>query len=389
MVGMVNVIDQISKRVLLTVAYSAQFGFPLSREEIQRRLFRADQGVVSQVVGRCWIPASFGASKSSMTSTCVKNEWFPRELVDLAIDQLVSAGRLDFDGKWYRLPFRHHVPIKSGSGSRWKNRPFTRQPVQIKSGSGSSKPGYTQLQIADRQLNNPKSRNNLELPNYLDRQQLLKESLKKRREAQPLIDYLSQLGWVEGVAITGSLALNSADEKDDADFLIITKHDRLWLTRLLVLYFAIKHGKRRSFAHEEPNSWCFNLWLDTNNLFVPTTKHSLYTAYEACQADWVINRHHTAQKFLIANSWVRQTLPRYYVYRQKANDKLETNRVGELTRLTNRSILTPIFELLELVAYASQRLYMKRHQTTERVAFGCAWFHPEKKSQIININSKQ
>jgi len=302
MVDMVDVVDQIVKRVLLTVAYSAKFGFPLSRGEIRRRVFRIDQKVGSRE----------------------KNEWFPSKIIDLAIDRLVSTSRLNFDGKWYRLVVK-----------------------------------------------------NSQFPNYLDRQQLLKQSQKKCRQTQPLIKYLAKISWIEGVAITGSLALNAADEKADADFLIVTQPNRLWLTRLLVLYFAIKNGKRRSFAHEEPNSWCFNLWLDSHHLFVPPAQHSLYTAYEVCQADWVINRHHTAQKFLLANSWVRQTLPVYYIYRQKINDKIATSRVEGLT---SKGILSPVFGLLELVAYASQRLYMKPHQTTERVARGFAWFHPEKKS---------
>jgi len=324
---MVDVIELISQRVLLTVTYSAKFGFPLNREEIRRRLFRINQMVASRE----------------------KNEWFPSELIDLAIDRLVSTGRLDFDGKYYRL-FSRHSELDSGS---------------------------QQLHIVDQQLKVTRSKQSLRLPNYLDRQQLLKQSQKKRQQAQPLIEYLAKISWIEGVAITGSLALNAADEKADADFLIITQPNRLWLTRLLVLYFAIKHGKRRSFAHEEPNSWCFNLWLDSHHLFVPPAQHSLYTAYEVCQADWVINRHHTAQKFLLANSWVRQTLPVYYIYRQKINDKIATSRVEGLT---SKGILSPVFGLLELVAYASQRLYMKPHQTTERVARGFAWFHPEKKS---------
>lgn len=390
MIDMADVAELIAQRVLLTVAYSAQFGFPLSRMEIHRRFFfpvflknqTPTKSVIKSTI-KLATPNSFqdsvgknGRFVNPIESKTTTFSRLPSTLIDLAIDQLVSTGCLDFDGKWYRLSFprpersySHHFK----SPGRARSSEFILGPSFD---TGSSKSERPHSQIVNQHLTMISSKQKSGLPNYLNRQLLFKNSQKKRREAQPLINYLSQLSWVEGVAITGSLALNSADEKDDADFLIVTQPNRLWLTRLLVLYFAIKHGKRRSFAHEEPNSWCFNLWLDTNNLFVPITKHSLYTAYEVCQADWVINRHQTAQKFLAANSWVRQTLPGYYVYRCKQVKKFD---YVNYKQSTVGRILSPVITLSSWAGYLLQLLYMLPHRTTERVGKGFAWFHPVKK----------
>ncbi len=201
-------------------------------------------------------------------------------------------------------------------------------------------------------------------------------SKNKLQQAAPIISFLAKLPWVVGVAITGSVAVNSAKSDDDVDFMVVTEPNRLWLTRLLTLLVAIKHGRRRSFAKEEPNSWCFNLWLTTQTLAVPADRHTLYTAYEICQADWVVNKHQTAQQFLTENYWVEPILSSYSKHRGIVNSRLEmvaksTNKLALFTWLL--SVLNGVFFLLQLV-------YMTPHRTTERVHWDYAWFHPKKKS---------
>lgn len=199
-------------------------------------------------------------------------------------------------------------------------------------------------------------------------------SQQKIKQATPVIKFLASLPWVVGVAITGSVAVNSAKKNDDVDFMIVTEPNRLWLTRLLTLLFAMKHGKRRSFAREEPNSWCFNLWLDDNNLQVPRLQHTLYTAYEVCQAKWVINKKQTAEKFLEANRWVKPILVEYYEFRKRMLYQLKRDNtwLNFVWRLFN-----PVFIVINWVSYLLQFTYMIPHKTNERVSLGFAWFHPK------------
>ncbi len=199
-------------------------------------------------------------------------------------------------------------------------------------------------------------------------------SQQKIEQATPVIKFLTSLPWVVGVAITGSVAVNSAKKDDDVDFMVVTEPNRLWLTRLLTLFFAMKYGKRRSFAREEPNSWCFNLWLDSDNLLVPQAQHTLYTAYEVCQAKWVTNRRKTAEKFLKENTWVKPILLEYYEQRKKQINRLAQleNRLSSIRYITN-----PILTIINWVSYLLQLIYMMPHKTNERVKLGFAWFHPK------------
>ena len=278
-------------RVWLVLAYSAVFEFPLSAEEVFRRLWR------------------------------FAGETLPTQAeIDFLLHKLFSMGVIGKnDDLWYLV----RQPQAPANRKLWTNN-----------------------------------------------------SKNKLQQAAPIISFLAKLPWVVGVAITGSVAVNSAHADDDVDFMIVTEPNRLWLTRLLTLIVAMKSGKRRSFAKEEPNSWCFNLWLTTNSLAVPPERRSLYTAYEVCQAEWVINKHQAAQQFLADNLWAEATLSNFYIYRSNVNFTLE-QKIKLTTRL---AIFTWILSLLNGAFFLLQIIYMMPHRTTERVHWDYAWFHPKKKS---------
>ena len=206
-----------------------------------------------------------------------------------------------------------------------------------------------------------------------NRAEWLRYSEQKLIEAQPVLSFLSKLPWVLAVAITGSVAVNSAKKDDDVDFMIITEPNRLWITRLLTLIFAMKHDKRRSFAKEEPNSWCFNLWLTSRSLRLSLGRHSFFSAYEFCQAEWVINKKHTVQKFFSGNVWVKKLLPTFF--------KLKLAAVASSPDANSKIniLYKPSLFVVNLFCYLLQIVYMSPHRTIEVVDFDQAWFHPKKK----------
>jgi predicted nucleotidyltransferase len=278
-------------RVWLVLAYSAVFEFPLSTEEVTRRIWR------------------------------FAGETFPTQAeIDIALHKLFSMGVIEKSVDLWYLVSQPQAP-------------------------------------ANRRL-------------------WTKNSQIKLQQAAPIISFLAKLPWVVGVAITGSVAVNSAKADDDVDFMIVTEPNRLWLTRLLTLIVAMKYGKRRSFAKEEPNSWCFNLWLTTNSLAVPPERRSLYTAFEVCQAEWLINRHQVAQQFLIDNAWVKRTLVSFSQFRQTTNVKTKQNFEPNIILISLSWLLSTLNGLFFLL----QIIYMAPHRTTERVHWDYAWFHPKKKT---------
>ncbi|HNQ16509.1 MAG TPA: hypothetical protein PKJ26_00315 [Candidatus Woesebacteria bacterium] len=286
-------------RVWLVLAYSAVFEFPLSAEEVFRRLWRFA-----------------GESLPTLAQ------------INTSLQELFSLGVIARKGDWWYL------------------------------------------------LGQPQASAN--------RQQWTKNSQIKLQQATPIISFLTKLPWVVGVAITGSVAVNSAKPNDDIDFMVVTEPNRLWLTRLLTLIVAMKHGKRRSFAKEEPNSWCFNLWLSTNSLAVPPERRSLYTAYEVCQVRWVFNRDKVIEGFLTQNSWVREIIPNFYCWcEQRAREQKRSPFSFELGPNIIIVVFGSILTMVDWCLSVFQRFYMKHHQTNEVVDYHKAYFHPRDSRAMI------
>jgi predicted nucleotidyltransferase len=150
----------------------------------------------------------------------------------------------------------------------------------------------------------------------VDHQQSLAKRLKfpqVKRQKEPLVKELVSLAkkipWVLGVVLTGSYAAGGAGEQDDVDFLIITQRDRLWLTRLVLLFYSWLRGRRPHLPGGDiSHSWDLNFWLDETSLALPKSKQSVYEAYEILQTRWVLERDNIRERFYLANSWLKDWL---------------------------------------------------------------------------------
>lgn len=194
--------------------------------------------------------------------------------------------------------------------------------------------------------------------------------IAKQQEINVLLNFLKRIPSVQAVFLTGSQAMNSADACSDIDFMIVTSPKRLWLTRILVSMFAQLKGKRRSWNNEEEGSWCFNLWLDTQHLQVVPAKQDSYRAYEVYQAQELWSKQGVGQLFFQANSWIS----RYFFV--QLDDPVKQLPVNDADQ---RSLI----DLADWLAWKLQSLYMKRHQTTEQVGRGFAFFHPRDTGRMI------
>ena len=233
----------------------------------------------------------------------------------------------------------------------------------IKRGLVRSYSGFYQLSTFNRNLS-------------LEQRRRKRYALVKTRKISPVVDLAGKLPWVVGVGITGSVAVGNAKRNDDVDFLIVTRPHFLWLTRLIFTWMAYKKGKRRSFAKEEENSWCFNLWLTTDSLSLPKEKRSLYTAYDLLQVKWLVVKDRLALTFLRKNLWVEGFLPQYFRYcwfRYKESDVIKAKT----------SIWLWVLVPLNFLSYLAQRVYMQRHLTNEQVGYRFAFFHPRDTKGLI------
>nr|WP_255547642.1 nucleotidyltransferase domain-containing protein [Mucilaginibacter sp. dw_454] len=119
--------------------------------------------------------------------------------------------------------------------------------------------------------------------------------------AHKIGDWLIRFPYVRGIAISGSLSKNYADENSDIDLFIITAKNRLWIARTLMHAF-----KKLTFLVGKEDYFCMNYYIDEDQLEIREKNN--YTAVEVVtliplQGDAVI------EQFYAANAWTRDYLP--------------------------------------------------------------------------------
>jgi hypothetical protein len=203
----------------------------------------------------------------------------------------------------------------------------------------------------------------------------------KLKKAKQVVRAFGWWPWIKSVYISGSVAAGLSGADDDLDFLIVTWPGCLWITRPLVVFLAWIFGHRRSWSKEEPNSWCFNLWLESDDLAMSPDSHSLYTAFELVQLKQVWGRDNTSLIWS-QNPWLYNYLPLFD--NQLIHSRSQTTigsgwLVGKLVsgvRYLGAVLGYPLVLLVNIPAYFIQLGYMRPHMTKEKVGYNKAFFHP-------------
>jgi len=169
------------------------------------------------------------------------------------------------------------------------------------------------------------------------------------------------------LGITGSVAADYPKKNDDIDIIIITKINKLWITRLkLRLFIKINNIPHRKFnKKEKKDDFCFNLWLDEKSLEIEKEKQNLKNAMDLILIKPLINKEKTYEKFINANSWVKKWVATGYFELNKKFSfiKCKKNKNNYLNIVINWLVFWPQF------------WYMKRRIKKEKIGLHKAFFH--------------
>lgn len=189
-------------------------------------------------------------------------------------------------------------------------------------------------------------------------------SAKKFQRAQLVVKHLSTLPQILGVFLTGATAMDNADYQDDIDLLIVTRAQRIWMTRLFVALTLQLLGLRRTTQMKQVrDKVCVNMYLDELALAVPVDKRNLYTAHEVVQAKPLINRENIHERFLLANQWVQGFLPNTVFPKDISNNLYSPTKSKH--------------SFFDQLAFQGQYRYMKPKITREVITPHMAYFHPQ------------
>ena len=154
--------------------------------------------------------------------------------------------------------------------------------------------------------------------------------LKKANKAAAVI---SRFPYVRGVAVSGSLSKNFADDTADIDFFIITAANRLWIARTFLHVF-----KKITFLFNMQHFFCMNYFID--EAAPEIIEKNIYTATEIATL-LPLRGNAVFEKFYAANSWTKNFLPNNYMRISSAKEmagswikyvieKLLNNKLGNL-----------------------------------------------------------
>lgn len=130
---------------------------------------------------------------------------------------------------------------------------------------------------------------------------------------------IAKFPYVKGVCLSGALSKGYYDDDGDFDFFIITKPNRLWIARtLLVLY-------KKVFLLNSKKYFCVNYFISEDQLEI--SEKNLFTATEIATLIPLCGRD-IFKKFLAANLWATSYFP------NKPAPKISTVRETEKSRFS-------------------------------------------------------
>jgi len=133
---------------------------------------------------------------------------------------------------------------------------------------------------------------------------------------------LYQFPYVRGVFISGSLSKRCADESADIDYFILTKANRLWISRTLLHLF-----KKLTYLRGRQHRYCMNYFIDEEAMEIK--EKNIFTAVELLTLMPVCGNGGLSD-FFHANEWTSEYLPQYTHRLRRAQIEHRTSRVKSI-----------------------------------------------------------
>lgn len=200
----------------------------------------------------------------------------------------------------------------------------------------------------------------------------------KRKVIAPFIAIITHVGAVQLVGLSGSVAMNNAQEGDDIDLFVIADTNRMFTVRFCLVLIAMILGQKRSKNSPKShaaNKVCLNMFFDKKDLQVPHFKQNRYVAHEVLQMKPLVNKNNMHERFLRANAWALGFYPNALQILQPKHIVAQPRTLSSLARA-----VWPLFLLIgDMIEYFLKQLQMakiNRGKTTEIITDTQLWFFP-------------
>ncbi len=141
--------------------------------------------------------------------------------------------------------------------------------------------------------------------------------LKKSQRFSRLISWFP---FVRGISLSGSLSKGFVDEDPDIDYFIITKPNRLWIARTMLITF------KKIFLLNSYKYFCLNYFVTQDHMEIE--EKNLFTATEISTMIPVFGNH-VKRSFFESNQWIRSFFPNFEI---DVKENVPYNKTATLKR---------------------------------------------------------
>lgn len=140
-----------------------------------------------------------------------------------------------------------------------------------------------------------------------------KESFSKYKKAKKTALIFSKIPFVELIAIGNYIPVNNSKASSDIDFFIITKKNRIWITRFICIIISQIFGWRPTEKNHK-DKICLTFFTSEDNLnfeHLLLDENDIYFIYWLANLYPIYNNNKTFEKFMESNAWIKKYLPNF------------------------------------------------------------------------------
>ena len=136
---------------------------------------------------------------------------------------------------------------------------------------------------------------------------------KKRLIANQIAKVMGKSPFIRMVALTQSVAMETAKESSDVDIFTVAAPNRLWTARFITLA-SLKLARLAKKKGNTTNHGCFGFWIDETamSLSSVTIKNDIYLSFWLAHLEPLINKNQTYEKLVSKNHRLLTRFPNWH-----------------------------------------------------------------------------
>jgi len=200
----------------------------------------------------------------------------------------------------------------------------------------------------------------------IEKNKIFEEKLEKAKELATKI--AKKFPDILFIGISGSVAAGYPKKDDDIDLFLITKKNCLWINRFrLRLFIYINRIPHRKFnKQQKPDQFCFNIWMDEQNLTINNQKQNLKNAMDLVLLIPILNKNYSYERLIKANDWAKKYVATGYM-------RLLRHKVSRNDTKINKTNFKNL--MVNWLVFWPQYWYMKKKIKSEEINLYRAFFH--------------